>query len=301
MITVLTGENTFELQRALEALVRGFSGTPERVDGSDLELRHVPDLLMGVTLFAPERLVIIKGLSGNSMLWAEFGDWLSRISEAVHVVLVEPKLDKRTKTYKTLKDQADLREFALWKEGDTRTAEQWVSEEADARAIRLDSSSIRALVAWVGTDQWQLHFALEKLAVLDNVTPDLIRDVIEATPTESVFYVFEAALKGDRATLHRLLSTLEHSEDGFRLFGLLANQAYQLAALAVADQPASEVARALGVHPYALSKLQPYADRLGRAGARRVVRQLADADHRLKTGNDDVWLVLETALMAIAK
>lgn len=301
MITVLTGDNTFEVQRALNAIISGFQGVPERVDGSELELRQLPDLVMGATLFASERLIVIKGLSENAALWAVFGDWLPRISDAVHVVLVESKLDKRTKTYKTLKDQGDLREFAAWKEGDTRAAEQWVSDEVKRRGMTLDTTSIRALVAWVGIDQWQLHFALEKLAVLDVVTPDIVREVTEAAPTENVFHVFETALRGDRATLRRLLITLEHSEDGYRLFGLLANQAYQLAALTVADQPASEVARALGVHPYALSKMQPYADRLGRAGARRIVRELAAADHRLKTGSDDVWLVLETALMAIAR
>ena len=300
MITVLTGENTFELQRALEAELQSFAGTPERVDGGELELRQLPDLLMGVTLFAPERLVVIKGLSDNTSLWAEFADWLPRISDAVHVVLVEPKLDKRTKTYKALKEKADLREFTPWKEGDMRSAETWLTAEVQARQMKLDSAAIRTLVAWVGIDQWQLHFALEKLAVLDKVTPEVIRDVIETTPSDSVFQVFEAALRGDRVTLHRLMNNLQHTEDGFRLFGLLSGQAFQLATLAVADQSASEVARALGVHPYALSKLQSHADRLGRAGSRRVVRRLTDADHRLKTGSDDVWTVLEAALTGIA-
>lgn len=300
MITVLTGENTFELQRAVDALVKAFPGTVERFDGADLELRQLPELLMGVTLFATERLVIIKGLSENASLWVTFGDWIARSSDAVHLVLVEPKLDKRTKTYKTLKERAELREFALWKEGDSRSAEAWVAAEVSARQMKLDSATIRTLVAWVGIDQWQLHFALEKLAVLDEVTPEVIKEVIEVTPADSVFQVFEAALRGDRTTLRRLMTNLEHTEDGFRLFGLLAGQACQLAALSVTDQPASEVARALGVHPYALSKLQPHADRLGRTGTRRVVRRLADADHRLKTGSDDVWTVLEAALTALA-
>jgi DNA polymerase III delta subunit len=216
-------------------------------------------------------------------------------------VFVEPKPDKRTKTYKLLKEGAGVQEFAVWKEGDVRTAEAWVTAEVTSRDMTLDSSAIRALVDWVGAEQWELHYALEKLAVLDTVTPEVIREVIDATPSDNVFHVFETALRGDRSTLRRVLSTLEHSEDGYRLFGLLANQAYQLAAVAVSDKPASEVARALGVHPYALSKLQSHADRLGRAGARRVIHRLAEADHRLKTGNDDIWVVLEAALAGIAE
>lgn len=301
MITVLTGENSFEVERALRSITQAFDGVAEKIDGEELDLKTLPDLLMGGTLFASRRLVIIKNLSENKAIWADFGEWLPRISDDTQLVLVEPKPDKRTKTYKLLKDQAEVREYATWKEGDTRTAEQWVSDEVKRRKMILDSASIRTLVAWVGIDQWQLHFALEKLAVLDAVTPEIIREVTEAAPTENVFHVFETALRGDHVSLRRLLVTLEHSEDGYRLFGLLANQAYQLAALAVADQPAADVARALGVHPYALSKMQSHADRLGRAGVRRIIHRLAEADHRLKTGSDDVWLVLETALMAIAR
>jgi DNA polymerase-3 subunit delta len=300
MISLLTGENTFELQRAIDELVRSFTGSVERIDGSELEIRDLPDLLMGTTLFAPQRLVVVKDLSQNTTLWTELGDWLPRIHDAVHVVFVEPKPDKRTKTYKLLKEQSEVREFPIWKEGDIRTAEVWVAGEVASRGLTLDQPTIRDLVSWVGAEQWELHYALEKLAVLDDVTPEVIREVIDTTPADNVFHVFETALRGDRATLRRVLATLEHSEDGYRLFGLLANQAYQLATVAVSDKPASEVARTLGVHPYALSKLQPHADRLGRAGARRIIHRLAEADHRVKTGNDDIWVVLETALAGIA-
>lgn len=299
MITVLTGENTFEVQRALDDLVAAFAGTPERYDGSELRLEQFPDVLMGATLFSSERLVIVKGLADNSAVWPVLPDWLERVSDTVHLVLVEAKLDKRTTTYKRLKEGADLRDFPLWKEGDTRTAEEWVRTEAAARGIALDSMSIRALVARTGVDQWQLHYALEKLAVLDEVAPAVIERVIEAQPSESVFQVFDLALTGNRAGLRRVLATLAHSEDGFRLFGLLAGQVYQLAALTVSERPSSEVAKQLGVHPYALGKLQPYADRLGRAGVRRIVRRFADADHRLKTGGDDIWTILEVTLMGL--
>lgn len=299
MITVLTGENTFEVQRALDALVRDFSGTPERIDGAELELRQLPDVLMGATLFAPQRLVIVKGLADNSTIWAALPDWLERVSEDVQLVLVEAKLDKRTTTYKRLKEVADLREFPLWKEGDIRSAEDWVRTEATTRDIALDPASVRALVARVGADQWQLHYALEKLAVLEAVTPQLIEEVIDAQPSESVFQVLDLALSGNRAGLRRVLTTLAHSEDGFRLFGLLAGQVYQLATLAVSERSSGEVAKQLGVHPYALGKLQPYADRLGRAGVRRVVRRFAEADHRLKTGGDDIWTILEVALVGL--
>lgn len=300
MITVLTGENSYEIAQALGALVAAFNGTPERVDGESLTLSDLPDLLMGATLFSPRRLIVIKDLASNTTVWNELADWLERASDDSRIVLVESKLDKRTRTYKQLKADADLREFAAWKEGDLRTAEQWAKAEAAGRNIALDGASIRALVEQTGAEQWQLHYALEKLAVLDSVTPEIIRQVIDRTPHDNVFALLDLAIKGKRAEVRAMLANLEGSEEAYRLFGLLATQVTQLAAVAVSDRPAPELASALGIHPYAVSRLQGTAERLGRGGARRLVRVFAEADHQLKTGSSDPWLLIDIALMRCA-
>lgn len=300
MITVLTGDNSFELSRALEVLRSGFAGDPELVDGSELELRQLPDLLMGGTLFAAKRLVIIKRLADNKTIWPLFDEWLGRVSDDVQLVLVEPSLDKRTKTYKLLKANAEVRDYPAWKEGDTRTAQQWLAQEVAQRNLALTTDAQRVLVDQVGADQWQLHYALEKLAVLDTVTAEVVREVIEPLPSDNVFALFDTALRADRAGVHRMIATLQHTEEAYRVFGLLAGQVTQLAALALSDAPAAEIASQLGVHPFALSKLQSHARNLGRSGARRLVRAFADADHRLKTGSEDPWVVIEAALMLCA-
>jgi DNA polymerase-3 subunit delta len=300
MITVLVGDNSFEVSRALDVLRADFDGEAELIDGSELELRQLPDLLMGGTLFASKRLVIIKRLADNKIIWPVFDEWIGRVSDDVQLVLVEPTLDKRTKTYKLLKANADVRDYPAWKEGDVHTAQQWLVREAADRSIALDTASQRALVDQIGADQWQLHYALEKLAVLDTVTPDVVRDVIEPTPTDSVFALFDTALRADRAGVRRIISTLEHTEEPYRVFGLLAGQATQFAALTLTDKPSAEVASALGVHPFGLQKLQSHARIAGRAGARRLVRYFVEADHRMKTGGDDPWVIIEATLMLCA-
>src|ERR1035437_6433304 len=100
MITVLIGENTFEIQRALDLIARDFDGKVEKIDGSNLQLSQLPDILMGVSLFAMSRTVVIRNLSENRAVWPVFGDWLSKISDDIHLILAESKPDKRTATYK---------------------------------------------------------------------------------------------------------------------------------------------------------------------------------------------------------
>ena len=298
MITVLTGDNSFEVTRALGQIIDGFSGEAERIDGSELDLKQLPDLVMGATLFASERLVIIKQLSDNKAIWSTFHEWLGRVSPDVHLVLVEPKLDKRTVTYKDLQKVATISEHKAWTERDTAKAEQWVAQEASRMGCVIDTQSIRVLVQRVGVDQWPLYQALQKLIVLDEITPASIAEHIEANVAENVFDLFESALKGNGAKIKQMIETLSLNEDPYRLFGLLSGQAFQLAALAVAgDRQGADVAKDLGVHPYGLGKLATYARRLGRSGTKKVVAAFAEADASMKTSATDPWLLIERALM----
>jgi DNA polymerase-3 subunit delta len=300
MITVFTGDNSFEIERALSARVAAFDGAAEKLDGSTLELKQLPDLLMGGTLFASSRLVVIRGLAENKSLWTDFSDWIGRVSEDVQLVLVEAKLDKRTKTYKELKAAADVQEYAAWTERDGAKAEQWVAAEAQAQGVALDRKSVQLLVARVGIDQWGLYHALQKLSVLEVVTPQVIEEVIELSPTENVFNLFEAALRGNGGQVQQMVATLALNEDPYRLFGLLSGQAFQLAALSVADGDAN-VAKDVGAHPFALSKLAPYAKKYGHAGGRKVIAAFAEADSGMKNSVGEPWLLIERALMKITQ
>lgn len=294
------GENSFEIERELKRIVTDFDGVAEKVDGSELIPRQLPDLLMGATLFASKRLVIIKNLSENKSVWNDLEQWIDRISDDISVVFVEPKPDKRTKTYKLLTSVASVREFPVWREYDTSKAENWVISEAKREGASLNKKSAQLLVSRVGMDQWQLSQAVQKLAVLDSVTPEIITEVIEANPTENVFNLFETALRGDAKTVSQMLRTIELHDDPYRLFGLLSGQAFQLAVLAVSDKSASEVAKDLGINTYGLSKMAGTAKQLGPSGARHIIAAFAEADTGMKTSVAEPWLLIERALIKIA-
>lgn len=300
MITLLTGENSFELKRALDDIVSVFDGHPEKFDGSQLDIAVLPDLLMSATLFSDKRLVIITGLSENRALWDVLPEWLERVSTDTHLVLVESKPDKRTKTYKDLKRDAALKEFVSWSERDVSAAEAWVIAEAKRQHFTLDKKSAHLLVDRVGMDQWALFHAIEKLSVLDAVTVDTISEIIEANPTESVFHLLDSALRGDSKRVAQIIGSIQRTQDPYMTFGLLSSQVYQLAVLAVGDKPTAQIATDIGAHPYALGKLANHAKRLGRHGARKVVIIFADADIALKSTPADPWLLMERALIKTA-
>lgn len=82
----------------------------ETVEGADLTPSDLPTLFLGTSLFADKRKILIRDLSANKPAFEKLPDYLDTPHD---IVLLELKLDKRSATYKTLKDQIEIREFAL--------------------------------------------------------------------------------------------------------------------------------------------------------------------------------------------
>jgi DNA polymerase III subunit delta len=301
VIQFFLGENDFEMKRHLDEMMRSFDGHVERIDGREVEIGQLSDLLTGATLFQDKRLVIISQLSENKAVWDVLPEWLERLAIDTSVVLVEPKPDKRTVTYKSLIKKVERQEFPLWTNKDTTKAVQWVLDEAMRQDVPLTKSHAQQIVERVGIHQWGLFQAIQKLALVDEITSEHIEEIIERRPEENVFALFETALRGDFDRTRQLISTLRLTNDAYQTFGLLSSQVLQLTALARASKPASEVAKDIGAHPYVLSKLSHYAERLGASDIQNIVAAAADADRQMKSSGLDPWLLIEKFLMKIAR
>ncbi len=301
MITLLTGDNNFEVKQALAKRIAVHTSEVEYFDGEEQTISGLADMLLGQSLFSAKKVVVVSNASANSQLWAALPTWLAKVSEDSEIVLVEPGVDKRTATYKWLKKHAEVEEHAAWGERDTPKAEAWAVSHAREMGKGLDKKVARTLVARTGVDQWRIHHALEKLTLLDEITEADVENIVEQSPSENIFSLFEKALSGDAKKLHEKIETLSLTEDAYKAMGLLASQAFQLAVLASTDKSSAEVASDMGAHPYVLGKLSPHAKRLGRSGARQVVQALATADMRLKSTDAEPWAIVEQALLQITK
>jgi DNA polymerase III delta subunit len=299
MITLLTGDNSFELREALQAIVANFDGQPERIDGATLELRQLPDLLMGGTLFADKRLVIISDLSANSSLWQKLPSWLPRLSDDVHLVLVEEKPDKRTTAYKSLKEVAHVHEFPAWTDRDRNKAQQWLEQRAKNNGVSLDKKSAQHIVSRVGVDQWLLANALDTVSLLDSITIEAINKTVIANETENIFELFETALAGNRKALQETLRTLQLQEDPYATFALLSSQAFSLAAVTYADS-SQNPSKDFAIHPFVASKLDRHAQRLGKTGAEKLLKQFAQTDADMKTSKAEPWILIERLLFELS-
>ena len=300
MIYVFFGENEFSKRQKVDEVLG--DRIARRRDGEELTIGDLRELLTGKTLFGGEEPIIITDLSQNSDVWAVFPEIAGLADETV--ILLETKLDKRTKTYKNLAKNATVQECASLGERQRPELVKWAIDRTKERGTKLTKKQIETLVDRLGYDQLRLDNLFAQLSLLDEVTDDLIDQLVPLAKSESVFELLDATIRSDVSSIHRIISYLEMTsgDDGaYQTIGLLASQAMNLLALVLSDIDTQKVAQDFGVHPYALRQLSPLARQLDKIAALRICRILLQADMQMKTTGVEPWLLVETALMKIAK
>ncbi len=170
MIITLTGENTFGLQRELDKAVKDFIKQHgdlalERLDGEEVELAKIREAATSLPFLASKKLVVLRAPGANKQFAEQAEQILEDIPETNEIILVEPKLDKRTAYYKYLKNDTDFREFP---EMDQHGLANWLTTVAKEKDGSLSPADARYLVERIGPNQQLLSNELEKLLLYDS-------------------------------------------------------------------------------------------------------------------------------------
>lgn len=297
MIYLFSGENTFEVDQQAQALIDGFDGEVEKIDGSELAVEQLPDLLAGATLFSSKRLIVIKNASSNRPIWAALGEWFEKGAEN-DVVLIEINLDKRTKTYKWLSKHA---KSYVAKYLQQHEAVGWVVEQAKQRGFDMSRSVAQFFVDYVGTDQWRLLTELKKIE-LSGLAPtvELIRQITEPTPQATSFELLDAAFRGQHESLRRIFADVSKGEDPYMFFGLLAGQCYAIALMQTAEgKHPEEIAKTTGVHPFVLKKCSVLASDMTKSRLKLLTERLAELDSNMKSRPVEPWTQIYSFLKSL--
>lgn len=298
MIYLLCGDNEFEKQAALVALVG--DADVVRYDGEELTLADMQEITIGQTLFSQSAVYVISKLSENPDIWPRLPE--ISFDDNNTITLIEGKLDKRTKTYKWLQKVAKTQEFVPLSDRQKPQLITWCETQTHERGYKLTRKQIGMLIDRLGFDQLRLSNFLDQLALAEKITDALINDLVPLARSENVFDLFVAALSKDYETVHSIISYLE-SESGtdgaYQTMGLLASQATNMVALVLSGGDNNMVAADLSVNPYVLQRLPSSARTIDIEHLKRINDALFQADLQMKTTGVNPWLLIETALVKL--
>lgn len=309
MIYLIHGENAYLQEVELQKITKIAGARAERIDVDALSLNALADIVRGGSLFAMKRLVVIRELSRDATLFGKLAEWAGEVPDETTVVLVERKLDKRTKAYKTIIKAATVILAEALTERDVRMAEEWLRTLAKQYNVPLSPAQVtqmveRALVASEKAssrvvDQMQLAHAIKALAGSKEVSDAMIATVLPQAMVDSVFDMLEIAARRESARLDTLLIDMARTEDGHRVLALLSGQWAQLAAVAVLGGSSQSIATELGLHPFVARKMQETANRFKSGEIRTLTQLIADLDIDTKTSQAGPWDAVYRFLYAV--
>jgi DNA polymerase-3 subunit delta len=287
MIVTLTGENSFGLQKVSDKLAQDFVSQHsdlalERIDGEEAELAKIREAVTSLPFLSSKKLLILRAPSTNKQFAERAEQILEQIPETNDIVLVEPKLDKRTAYYKLLKKQTDFREFP---EMDQHGLASWLTAEAKQKDGSLSLADARYLVERVGSNQQLLSNELEKLLLydskIDRRTIDLLTD---PAPQSTIFQLLEAAFAGHAKTVLKLYAEQRAQKvEPAQVIAMLTWQLHVLAIVkAAGDRSVDTIAKEAKLNPFVIRKSQGIARKLSLSELKELINELLKIDVAMK-------------------
>jgi DNA polymerase-3 subunit delta len=283
MIRSILGPNAFLAKRCLSELLSGVDASSiERLEGVDVEIKSLANLLQAQSLFT-NPTVVLSNISEQKALLDDMIELIDSLSDEVELIIYEPAIDKRSKFYKFLLKNTECSEF---KNLDGNDLAQWLVKEAEARGGKIDRASAWYLVERVGEDQWQLSNELDKLLLSEAViSKQLIDDVVEQTPNESIFKLLDAVLAGNQKLALECFDNLKAQKlDANYIMSMLAWQMHILTTVVYAGTRTPEqVAKETKLSPFVVKKTAQVAKNTSKARLRTMLEMMVKLDADLKS------------------
>ena len=305
MTITLSGDNAYRLGQELHKLRADFAArfgelALEQIDASDIELDKLADSLTGLSLISDKKLVIIKSLSLNKLASDFIEKYLADQDSETDLVIVEPKLDKRSTLYKTLKSKTDFREFNRVRPADLAV---WLSSEAKQQGASLSRADAQYFIERVGFDQLRLKQEIDKLITYNPaITRESIDALCEPSSESTIFQLIDAAFNGEHRRLMRLyFEQRDLKVEPQQIIAMLAWQLYVFALIKLAKNSSLQtIAEETKLNPFVIRKSQPILRKISLTQLKIYIDDLSRLDIKMKTKKISVDDALKTYLISLA-
>lgn len=217
-------------------------------------------------------------------------DYVSRVPETTCLVFdLDTTIDKRKKLSKALLALPGAVSFDTL---DDMQLSKWIAQQLRPLGKKMDRSACEALAFTSGRDLTMLSGELSKLAAYagerEVITERDVEEIATHTAECTIFSMVDALSAGKAQEAFELLAVLLSS--GEQRIGILAlitrhyRQMMHLSAMLAERTPQAQAAKALGIPPFALSRLSRQIGRRSYASLRDMVALCVETDYDIKRG-----------------
>ena len=287
MIWCVTGDNdasrSAEVARMLSEFVARYGDMAvERLDAEEVSYERIQEAVSSMPFLVERKLVVLRQPSQNKEFVEGFEAWITAVPDETDVLIIEPKLDRRSVYFKQLKKYTEFKDFTAL---DTNALVAYAVSYASKQQGVLSNANARLLVDRIGPNQLQLEHELDKLVAFEpTITSDSIKRLTEASPQSNIFDLIQATFSGNGKYALRLYE--EQRALGVEPQQIIAMLAWQLHLLALtktgAGKTADTIARDAKLNPFIVKKSQILATNVGLRDLQSSVQELRELSMRLK-------------------
>ncbi len=271
-------------------------------EGKNINPKEIIDLAETMPFFADRRVLLIENSGFLKNACPELADYAPEIPESTCLIFSEDEVDKRGKLYKAIKSKGRVAEFERQNE---KTLSQWVLGKLKKEGKSITSETMRMFLGRTGSDMENIAGELEKLLCYtldrDVITTADVETVCTEQTESRVFDMLEAVTENNqRKALELYADLLAAREPPMKILVLAErhfNQLLQLKSLSGQGLGKSELAKLVGLPPFAVGRALAQCRRFTKEQLRQAVEDCVDADEKVKTGQMGDQLSVELLIM----
>ena len=289
--------------KLLRALVtEGDTMNFSRFEGKEAQVPALIDLAETMPFFAEHRVILVEDSGFFKNAAPQLAEYLPDMPETTCMIFIEKEVDKRSKTYKSLKDIGRMVEF---KTPDEKMLTRWVLTVLQKNGKKLTQPTMQLFLEKAGNSMGNIDRELEKLICYvgdrEIIQMDDVEEICTGQTENRIFdMIHMMAEKRQKEALELYYDLLALKEPPMRILFLLVRQfniLLQVKTMVAAGMEQNQIADRAGLRSFTLRRYRSEAGHFSVQKLKEALRDCARAEEDVKTGRLDDRLSVELILV----
>lgn len=289
--------------KLLRALVtEGDTMNFSRFEGKEAQVPALIDLAETMPFFAEHRVILVEDSGFFKNAAPQLAEYLPDMPETTCMIFIEKEVDKRSKTYKSLKDIGRMVEF---KTPDEKMLTRWVLTVLQKNGKKLTQPTMQLFLEKAGNSMGNIDRELEKLICYvgdrEIIQMDDVEEICTSQTENRIFdMIHMMAEKRQKEALELYYDLLALKEPPMRILFLLVRQfniLLQVKTMVAAGMEQNQIADRAGLRSFTIRRYRSEAGHFSVQKLKEALRDCARAEEDVKTGRLDDRLSVELILV----
>lgn len=256
------------------------------LEGKSIEVPRIIEIANTMPFFSERRLILIQN-SGLFKSSNDLADYMKQLPDYCYFIFVESEVDKRNRLYKAVKDMGVISEMNGM---DEKNLQLWIVQMLNRAQKKITKDTLTYFMNKSGTDMEGMVQEIEKLVCYcmdkDVITVEDIDAVCVTQVSNQIFMMIDAiASKRQQQALNYYYDLLTLREKPMSILFLITRHFNILLQIKeLKGQNRNDIARKVGVPPFAVQKYMSQAQNFTKRGLIEHLKDCAEMEAQVKTG-----------------